>query len=235
MSESEINWETSIIVWKDFIESPVWIVLNGFMNAVPWFNWSWVALQQAIEQTKNMRILRALDLLELFNDEDFQKRFLESEQALDWFWQCYEAIIRERNQEKRKIIKNIFLWFTKLSEKEKKEFELERLLDINHKILISEIELLRHIHDFTKWNWAKPMVYFCSMIKSTDKELWIIKNWRWIPIDDNLSLMIWLWLISELVINKSWAEFTMENQEDKIKKYYRTTYIWKSLIKHITK
>jgi hypothetical protein len=30
-----------------------------------------------------MRILRAIDLLELFNDKDFQKQFVESEQAVD--------------------------------------------------------------------------------------------------------------------------------------------------------
>ncbi len=144
--------EVWTFVWKDFIESPAWIVLDWFMNTVPWFNWWWIALQKAVEQTKEMRILRALELLELFADKDFQEDFLKSDQAVDWFWQCYEAIIRERNEEKRKNIKNIFLWFIKLTEEEKKEFELERILNSLNLISPNGLKILGH------YEWAKRHV-----------------------------------------------------------------------------
>lgn len=134
---------------KDFLESPTGITLNWFMNTIPGFNWVWVAMLQANEQTKNMRVLRALELIELFQDDTFQTMFLQSEQALDWFGLCIESITKERNKEKRKIIKNILLWFTKLSEKEKEKYEIEKILDILNKITEEDISYIKSIKKWT--------------------------------------------------------------------------------------
>ena len=136
-----------------------------------------------------MRVLRALDLLELFNDLDFQRQFLESEQAVDWFWLCYEAIIRERNKDKRDRIKSYLKWFIERSEDEKRKMELEKFLDVSTKITQSDIRLLNKLrtspNSVIKWIESTAVNYI-----NTDLEQYHYLHSLWLIIINQRVLFI---------------------------------------------
>lgn len=135
-------------VYKDFIESVPWWMLDQTLNMTPWVNIVWWWVKNAINWSKNMRIIRWIEFFEaIWIYPEFLKELEKSEQALDWLALCFEAYTKERTKEKRKILKNLFLWFTKLSEEEKEKFEIERLIDITNKITSAELTYLKHLND----------------------------------------------------------------------------------------
>lgn len=81
------------------------------------------------------------------NETNLTALIVTSDSFKDAFYIMYDKHIKERNPEKRRIIRNIFLWYVKATEEEKEKFELERLLDINNKITLPEIWVLKNIEE----------------------------------------------------------------------------------------
>lgn len=151
-------------VYKDFIESVPWWMLDQTLNMTPWINIVWWWVKNAIDWSKNMRILRWIEFFEtIWLYPEFLKELEESEQALDWLAICFEFYTKQRIKEKRNFIKNIFLWFIKLSEIGREKFELERLIDITNKITLDEIFFLKFLNDE-----IKPIQIKYSKIKASE-------------------------------------------------------------------
>lgn len=89
------------------------------------------------------------DFIKILKDNPwvFAEEIVETEEFKDWFLIIMESYLKERSEQKRKIIKDIFIWFTNVSKEEKEEFELERILDILSRITVSELDFLKHLVD----------------------------------------------------------------------------------------
>jgi len=142
------------------------------------------------------------------NPEIFTKEIMQTEEFKDWFVIILESYIKERNKSKKEIIKNIFLWFTKLTEKEKEEFELEKMLDILNKISEKEINLLDEIY---KWKIDENIK---KTVTDNYQESYEDKNYSNLKYLESLSLII---IYSD--IESSIAEETEWDEED----WYHTT------------
>ncbi len=230
-------------VYKDFKESIPWTVLDQVLSSTPWINVAWWIMKSVTDNTRNMRVLRWIEFFEWITDPKFVEELGESEQALDWITICLEHATKERNKAKRKIIKNIFLWFSKLSEIEKEQFKLERLIDITSKITIDELDLLKEISvwDFIV-KWAQKYYeynYYLDFHKpkpdpepekmpnnpvSDDGRLSLSDIWQttikktkndtWIFHIDLIYWLISLWLITKIPIDKKEDWFRIQIQQN---------------------
>lgn len=190
-------------VYKDFIESVPWWVLDQTLNMTPWINILWWCLKNAINWSKNMRIIRWIEFFEtIWLYPEFLKELESSEQALDWLAICFEAYIKERNKEKREIIKNIFLWFTELPEDEKEKFELEKLINTINVMSLNDITVFKElcmdkrlyryvILDENIWFFPEKYIKAIESWKTLRElvDLWFIK---YKTIDEN-NKKIWIW------------------------------------------
>ena len=106
---------------------------------------AWGAIKAGVNATRKERAAELIVFVEqhcsveLFNDPDF----------VDGLAITFEAFIRERNDEKRRVIQNIFLGFASAEDKE--SFELERLCETSKLISASQLEA------FTLFNEQKSI------------------------------------------------------------------------------
>lgn len=176
----------------DKILTPTWLaLLSSFpeiqMPLMVAYGFYWVVMQY-----KQNELNEFIQFIQ-DNPESFTKDIVNTNAFKDWFIIILEEYLKERNQEKRNIIKNIFLWFTQLSAEKKKKFQLERLLDITSKITVSEIWLLREIND--KWS-----INFKSKEKS-----WII---YWNPFVESIDFFnLWKKILKNTDIHSSWEQY----------------------------
>ena len=83
---------------------------------------------------------------EILNDKNFQDGFVYS----------LEKYIRERNKEKRRILRNIFLGFTK--SENKNIYPLEKMIHTTTQLSELDIEVLRDV-DMTKTDYKNYQIY----------------------------------------------------------------------------
>ena len=243
-------------VYKDFIESIPWWMLDQVFCMTPWINVIWWWMKNAIEGSKNIRILRWIEFFEWIANPEFIKELEESEQALDWLAICFESYTKERSEEKRRIIKNVFLWFSELSGEEKEEFELEKFLNTT-----------KYINEL---GTVILSIYNKEKIDSTIKSLHnsFQKNPSNKIIQDNIimlnRLLKWEYMryleikkVSNLIYNNKYSNLSFETMSEAIKSMLnlnlligrqwwggeewenwetvKITSYWKKFIKYITK
>lgn len=170
----------------------------------------------------------------------FTEEIVKTEEFKDGFLVIMEWYLKERSAEKRKIIKNIFLGFTELSESEKNEFELEKLLEIVKNISTQEIDYLKHLyydvkpfqdkyinhenslrhHEYGDLIKEKPLTSFIHKLK----KLYSFKD-----AYDNISENDYSWYINWLVSLNILLPF----YKDGLKPEFDFTTIWKKFIKYI--
>ena len=90
-----------------------------------------------------LRVNRAVDFISSIkeNPEVFTETLVKTEEFQDAFAYTLEKYIRERNEKKRRIIKNIFQGYS--TSIDKGEFELERMISILSLVSQKGLELLR--------------------------------------------------------------------------------------------
>jgi hypothetical protein len=107
---------------------PCWILVKGFYGAL-------FDIKQE-EISDFVSFIRE-------NKQFFTKEVLEDKSFQDGFVITFEEYIKQRKQEKRKIIQSIFLGFAEQSSKE--DFELERMYDLLNKVSGFHIHLIGRI------------------------------------------------------------------------------------------
>jgi hypothetical protein len=143
----------------------------------------------------------------------FTKEIIETQEFKDWFVVVLEEYIKERNKTKKEIIKNIFLWFIKLSKEEKKEYKLERLINITKLITFEEILMLQKLKEnqsiSIKWkeivetNQQWKIINTSLSYEKLPQIIWnkmypISLSKNKIPIIDTLYWLVSLWLICSI-------------------------------------
>lgn len=107
---------------------PSWIIVRGFYGSI--FD---------IQQEKINEFVNYL----MNNPEKFSKNIIMTKPFQEGFVITFEEYIKQRNEDKRKIIQEIFFGFT--DAKYKKNFELERMYDLLNKISPFQFHVLRRI------------------------------------------------------------------------------------------
>ncbi len=92
-----------------------------------------------------LREQRALEWVEYIRDNPsiFTKKIMAEEAFQDGFIYLFEQYIRERNEKKRKYIKNIFIEFTKNEDKDNNP--IERLIHVISQLIPQDIEVLKKL------------------------------------------------------------------------------------------
>lgn len=115
----------------------------------------WGLAKGAYEAGIQLRRDRAIEFIEIIRDNPsiFTRKILETEEFQDGFVYTLQKYLSERTEEKRKIIKSIFLGFTKETDKDK--FKLERMLYTVEQLSIEDIEVLKIFYDGTINEWIR--------------------------------------------------------------------------------
>lgn len=102
--------------------------LDTIVSSVPGLNVAWGLSKALYGAGLKLRQQRALEWVEMIRDNPtiFTKQILEQSEFQDGFVFVLEKYVTERNEQKREIIKRIFLGYANTTEREK--FELERLI-----------------------------------------------------------------------------------------------------------
>lgn len=199
------------------------------IDALAWTNFylavAWWLAKALFFKWLSLRKDRALEFVEFIisNLWEFTENIMETEEFQDWFVYSIEQYIRERNKDKRLIAQKIFLWFA--SSKEKKEFELERFLNVLSLLWPDNIESLYKIRnkliDYIKLRWEKKISEFC-----------IDSSWAWQNTEENqyLSDLSSLWIVS--------IQYSEERLDEKIQWVwveYKLTKFWHKFLDFLTK
>lgn len=112
---------------------PAWILAKGFFG----FSFD-------IQQDKINEFVRYIKE----NPSIFTKEIVDTKDFREGFVITFESYIKQRNDEKRKIVQEIFLGFTRSTNKV--DFELERMYDLLDKISISDFKILKALEEKQK-------------------------------------------------------------------------------------
>lgn len=104
--------------------------LDTVVSLIPGLNIAWGLSKALYGAGLKLRQQRAMEWVEMVRDNPnmFTEELLRQEYFQDGFVYCLERYLTERNEEKRKYFKNIFLGFSKNNDKA--EFELERFFHV---------------------------------------------------------------------------------------------------------
>ncbi len=203
-----------------------------------WFFW-------VVMQYKQNEINDFIQII-INNPWIFAEEIIETKEFKDWFLVVFETYLKERNDEKREIIKNIFLWFTKLPQDKKENYELERLLDISKKITFSEILFLKYINENWRLDFKSKEK---SWLKYMTTELYSFSIWEpllelsdtnsfWEVYSDLVYWLISLWIVKQ--INKEkWNSYGFvpknSNKKEEETMTIELTRLWRNFISYIKK
>lgn len=200
-----------------------------------WFFW-------VVMQYKQNEINDFIQLI-INNPWIFAKEVIETKEFEDWFLVIFETYLKERSNEKREIIKNIFLWFAELSQGKKENYELERILDITNKITFPEITFLKYINENGSLDFKSKEKSWFNVNLTTIRFDFL--QWRqllalsdtnslWEIYSDLIYWLISLWIVKQ--INKENANsvnFTSINSEKKESISIELTKLWRNFISYI--
>jgi hypothetical protein len=128
--------ETAIMEFASHIPDP-----KARMALIASFNMS----KSMYGLTMETRQDRLLDWVEMVKNNTFilTEGIIKDPQFQDGFVHSLEQYLKQRHEEKREIIKNIFLGYSE--SENKKEFELERMYDCVERIPLESLENLKKL------------------------------------------------------------------------------------------
>jgi len=118
--------DTLVITRPEFM--PSWILVKGFYGSL--FDVKQEEINEFVEFIKE-------------NNDIFTQEIVKTKEFRDGFVITFEEYLKQRNENKRKYIQNIFLGFT--ADDAKDDFELERMYDVLNRISKSQISLMKKI------------------------------------------------------------------------------------------
>lgn len=120
--------DTLIVQRPDLI--PVWIMIKGYFGTL--LDLQQERVNEFVEYIRN-------------NEKVFAKEIVNTKDFRDGFVITFGEYVKQRNEEKRKVMQQIFLGFT--GTKDKVNFELERMYDLLNKLSHFHLHLLKKIDD----------------------------------------------------------------------------------------
>ena len=143
---------------KKLIEKSVMAIADGVVSKIPGLDVAWNLSKALFEAGMELRQERALEFVEMIKDNPdiFIKKILKEKSFQDGFVYTLENYIRERNEEKRAIVKNIFLGFTKA--KSKDNYPLEKMIHTTTQLGGKDILVLKDV-DFDRVNEKNYQIY----------------------------------------------------------------------------
>lgn len=141
IKNQKILKETKKIVIKNFLLPTI----NTFVTQYPEFIPHWLLVQGFFGSLFDLQQERINIFIEYIkkNKETFTKEVVENLDFKDGFVITFQEYIKQRNENKRKIMQEIFLGFTKF--KNKPNFQLERMYDILNKLSDYHIYLIKRL------------------------------------------------------------------------------------------
>lgn len=130
---------------KILIQKSAIVAADGIVALVPGLNIAWGLSKALFGAGMELRQKRVLEWVEMVRDNPtvFTKDIVESEEFQDGFVFALEQFLRERSEEKRTILKNVFLGFTESNDKE--NFPLERFAHTTSQLGLEDIATLRDV------------------------------------------------------------------------------------------
>lgn len=118
---------------------------DGIASTIPPLALAWGLSKAYYGAALKVRQQKALEWVEMIRDNPsvFTEEILRDEKFQDGFVYALEKYLQERNEEKRKYYRNIFLGFAKSENKGK--FELERYYHVLSILDEISIDTLRHV------------------------------------------------------------------------------------------
>lgn len=120
-------------------------VADAIVASIPGLNLPWNLSKALFEAGMKLRIKRAVEWVEMVRDNPsfFPEDLWSDEKFQDGFVVALEKYLVERDEEKRRIFRNIFLGFAKADDKEK--FPLEKFTHTLSQLGETDIETLRDV------------------------------------------------------------------------------------------
>jgi hypothetical protein len=118
-------------------------IIDQIAKTIPVISIAWGLSKALFEAGMKLRQQRALEWVEMIRDNPaiFTKEILADTAFQDGFVVALEKYLIERNEEKRKIFRNIFLGYTNARDKAK--FPLEKFIHTLSQLSETDVEVLR--------------------------------------------------------------------------------------------
>jgi len=131
---------------KQIVKDSAMVVADSIVSSIPGLNIPWNLSKSLYGAGMELRQKRALEWVEMARDNPsvFAEEILRNEQFQDGFVFAFERYIRERSEEKRKIMEKAFLGFAENKDKEK--FELEKIYHILSILNVDDLLVLKDIN-----------------------------------------------------------------------------------------
>ena len=143
---------------KKIIKKSVLVLTDQIVSSIPALNIAWGLCKSLFGTGMELRQERVLEFVEMIqkNPSIFIGEILNDKNFQDGFVYSLEKYIRERNKEKRRILRNIFLGFTK--SENKNIYPLEKMIHTTTQLSELDIEVLRDV-DMTKTDYKNYQIY----------------------------------------------------------------------------
>lgn len=143
---------------KKIIKKSALVVVDQIASNIPGLNIVLGLSKALFGAGMELRQERVLEFVEMIqkNPNIFIKEILNDKNFQDGFVYSLEKYIRERNKEKRRVLRNIFLGFTK--SEYKKTYPLEKMIHTTTQLSESDIKVLKDV-DVTKTNDKNYQIY----------------------------------------------------------------------------
>lgn len=143
---------------KKLIKKSALVMADQIASSIIGLNIAWGLSKVYYIAGMELRQERALEFVEMIRDNPdiFIKDILENQNFQDGFVYFFEKYIRERNEEKRQILKSIFLEFSET--KNKVTYPLERMVHVTAQLGGKDIRVLKDV-DMAKGNDQNYQIY----------------------------------------------------------------------------
>jgi len=120
-------------------------ILDEIMSSLPTIKAAWGLLMARSRALMKRRIKRAVEFIEILRDNPniLIDEILNDEDFQDGVALWFEQYLIERSEEKRRVLKNIFLGFAKTEDKE--DYPLEKFYHTVNQLSVSDIGVLKNI------------------------------------------------------------------------------------------
>jgi len=130
---------------KQILKDSALIIADQIASNMPGLNIAWGLSKALYGAGLKLREQRALEWVEMVRDNPstFTETILKNEKFQDGFVYALEHYVREKNEEKRKSMKSIFLGFAKSATQD--NFELERMYHVLSILNSDDLIVLRDV------------------------------------------------------------------------------------------
>jgi len=131
---------------KQLLKDSALVVADQIVSNIPALNVAWGLSKALFGAGLKLRQKRALEWVEMIRDNPgvFTQKLLRQEEFQDGFVYALERYLIERNEEKRRIFRNIFWGFAEAENKEK--FPLEKFTHTLSQLSELDITVLRDVN-----------------------------------------------------------------------------------------